>query len=170
MLALDIGSGPIHRQLDFADGITVKPLRLDIRAEVHPDLRADAQRLPFADGTFDIVFSSHVLEHFPRAQFEPTISEWLRVLKPSGELWLLLPNITWAAERLTSGILDEHVLNVLYGEQSNPFDFHYNGLTPERMQVALAGFGWEIYHLAFQNYHMAMRTRRRTEHRANETI
>lgn len=49
----------------------------------------DARHLPFADNTFDIVYSSHCIEHIPWYQLEETIAEWIRVVKPGGniEIW-----------------------------------------------------------------------------------
>ncbi|HWM12446.1 MAG TPA: class I SAM-dependent methyltransferase [Solirubrobacteraceae bacterium] len=53
------------------------------------DLRqADAERLPFADGTFDVVYSWGVLHHTPDC--ERAIAEAQRVLKPGGRLCVML--------------------------------------------------------------------------------
>lgn len=134
---LDIGCGPIYREFPECD----KPVRVDINEAWNPDYRCDVRQLPFGMNSFDIVFSSHVLEHFPRAEWEGVLTEWVRVLKPYGELRLVLPNIEWAAERVVRGEIDDNVLNVLYGAQSNKWDFHYNGLTPKRLEVALAKLG-----------------------------
>lgn len=46
----------------------------------------DARQLPFADGSFDVVYSSHCIEHVPWYQVQHTISEWARVVKPGGTL------------------------------------------------------------------------------------
>lgn len=46
----------------------------------------DARFLPFNPNTFDIVYSSHCIEHIPWMQIETTIKEWARVLKPRGSL------------------------------------------------------------------------------------
>jgi ubiquinone/menaquinone biosynthesis C-methylase UbiE len=51
-------------------------------------LQGDAESLPFADGTFDIVYSNGVLHH--TADTEQAISEVLRVLKPGGLAVIML--------------------------------------------------------------------------------
>lgn len=45
---------------------------------------ADAERLPFAAGSFDLVISRHVLWTLPHP--EAAIDEWIRVLRPGGRL------------------------------------------------------------------------------------
>lgn len=49
----------------------------------------DARNLPFESNTFDIVYSSHCIEHIPWMQVENTIKEWARVVKKGGtlEIW-----------------------------------------------------------------------------------
>lgn len=51
------------------------------------------QPLPFEDSTFDIVFSSAVLEHVgTRTDQSFFINECLRVIKPGGKIFLTTPN------------------------------------------------------------------------------
>lgn len=45
---------------------------------------ADAEQLPFAPGSFDLVVSRHVLWTLPHP--EAAIDEWVRVLRPGGRL------------------------------------------------------------------------------------
>jgi SAM-dependent methyltransferase len=67
-------------------------------------LRGDARRLPFADGTFDAVVTSEVLEHI---QDDVTaISELHRVLKPGGTLGVTVP--TWWPEKINWMLSDEY--------------------------------------------------------------
>lgn len=147
---IDIGCGPTH--IDF-DGN--KALRVDIREDVKPDYRCDVRELPFKSGSFDVVFSSHVLEHFPRNEWENVLAEWVRLVAPNGQLRLVLPNIAWAAHMIAvEKVINNDVLNVLYGAQSNPYDYHYNGLTPERVGDALKKLGFTVTKVDLEYYNM----------------
>lgn len=46
----------------------------------------DCRRMPFPDGSFDLVYASHVLEHIQWDEVESTVAEWARILKPGGAL------------------------------------------------------------------------------------
>jgi predicted SAM-dependent methyltransferase len=74
----------------------------------HPSVRRwdVTQPLPFADGSFDAVYHSHLLEHLPRAQALPFLTECRRVLKPGGVLRLAVPNLE-AIARLYLHVLEE---------------------------------------------------------------
>ncbi len=45
---------------------------------------ADAEQLPFADGSFDLAISRHLLWTLPHP--EAAIDEWIRILRPGGRL------------------------------------------------------------------------------------
>jgi len=155
--AIDIGCGPIRREIE---GIT--PVRVDIREDCDPDYRVDVRNLPFGDGSFDIVFSSHVLEHFNRAEWKTVLKEWCRLVTKDGQIHLVLPNIAWAAHMIAvERKIDDNVLNVLYGQQSYPYDFHYNGLTPERVEEALKENGFSfLENPVLEGYNMFLKAKR----------
>ncbi len=129
---VDLGCGETHVQ--FPEG---KAIRVDGREEVNPDYRCDLRQLPFGDGEFDIVFSSHTLEHFGRSEVDGVLDEWLRILKPGGELRLVIPNIAWAAAQIRKNIVDYDVLNVLYGEQTYDLNYHKMAFTPHTIREML---------------------------------
>jgi len=79
---------PVHEYLgvDFSTRLLVRAQRLH-RA---PYLQADLNHLPFAEACFDIVVSLQALQYLNHPEL--AISEFARVLRPSGTLLLSLPN------------------------------------------------------------------------------
>ena len=60
------------------------------------------QQLPFGNDTFDVVYSSHFLEHIPRSDVRNFLLECKRILKPGGCIRLVLPD----CEEMFSTFLD----------------------------------------------------------------
>lgn len=75
---LDPTEGPKWVGADVTLGMLVTLRRLFPGA---PVCRADAGRLPYRDGSFDVVVLRHVLEHLPRWLMEATLDEALRVAR-----------------------------------------------------------------------------------------
>lgn len=85
---LDLGCGPSPvwpSAIAVDDGKVFGPRAAGVRGDVR-DLSM------FADGTMDGVFSSHVLEDFPREEVPVILGEWARVLKVGGYLCLYVPS------------------------------------------------------------------------------
>jgi predicted SAM-dependent methyltransferase len=136
-----------------------KVIGVDIRDLEGVDYRCDLHRLPFASGEFDIAFSSHVLEHFPRNEAIEVLKEWTRIIKPTGEIRLKLPNLQWALDHLHEPERSKHAMNVIYGEQAYPEDFHKNGFTPESLSKLLdeVGFKKQEVRTEQEGYNILMR-------------
>jgi SAM-dependent methyltransferase len=72
-----------------AAAVTRVRARIALRGLPYDDLRqASALELPFADGSFDMVFSHGVLHHIP--EIHKAQAEIARVLEPQGELVVML--------------------------------------------------------------------------------
>ena len=75
-------------------------------ATVGADIIADAWAIPTVDQCFDFVLSSHVLEHMPNTIL--ALREWVRVLKPAGDLVLILPHAERTLDRFREITTLEH--------------------------------------------------------------
>jgi SAM-dependent methyltransferase len=84
---LDLGSGGSPYRDAAREGADW--IRVDVAAAASPDVVARAERLPFADGTFDAALSTQVLGLVddPWA----TARELARVLRPGGTVWITAP-------------------------------------------------------------------------------
>ena len=82
-------NGAIVTGIDLTEeGPRLAKQRFDMEGLQGEFLSADAENLPFADATFDVVFSFGVLHHTPDTQ--RAIDEVYRVLKPGGEIVIML--------------------------------------------------------------------------------
>ena len=66
--------------------------------------QGDALQLPFADGEFDRVVASEVLEHIP--DDESAIAELVRVLRPGGTMAVTVPR--WLPEKVCWALSDQY--------------------------------------------------------------
>lgn len=136
-LIADIGSGPITPYMTD-EGVTVS---FDIREDMRPDVICDVRYLPVPDETFDIVFSSHTLEHFGWVSVDKVLKEWSRVLKVGGELRIVVPNLRHVAQRVVDDKMLPTDFWILYGEQDYAKNFHAVGFTPNTLRDLVASLG-----------------------------
>jgi 2-polyprenyl-3-methyl-5-hydroxy-6-metoxy-1,4-benzoquinol methylase len=79
----------------------------------------DGKRIPFEDNTFDIVFSSNVLEHIPHIyEFQKEIH---RVLRPDGCALHVLPSSTWRIWSSFTELFRFWTLPTVHGEHAGNF-------------------------------------------------
>jgi len=97
VIALDAGPDEVAQvRATFGAMVEAGELGADHPASA---LQGDALALPFADGTFDRVIASEVLEHIPDDQ--AAMHELARVLKPGGTMAVTVPRagpeaVNWA--------------------------------------------------------------------------
>ena len=84
MRCLDIGHGPGRLGPDWVNVSATKLPDTDFVCDW------GAERLPFSDGAFDLVHSSHCLEHIPWYRVVDALKEAMRVVKNGGivEIWV----------------------------------------------------------------------------------
>ena len=102
---LDVGSGPGQYHSRLGDvRVVAMDLSAGMLAKVRvPAVRADAQALPFAEGSFDRVMANHVLYHVPDQR--RALAEIRRVVRSGGRVVLATNGRTTMRELF--GIADE---------------------------------------------------------------
>jgi predicted SAM-dependent methyltransferase len=92
----------------------------------------------FADASVTSVYASHVLEHVPQALVPPTLAGIHRILKVGGTFMVSVPNLEELCRLFLhpDGTADTrmHVMRMMFGGQTDNYDFHYFGWTWEFMQ------------------------------------
>jgi SAM-dependent methyltransferase len=103
--------------------------------------QADAERLPFPDGTFDVVYSWGVLHHTPDS--DRAIAEAQRVLKPGGRLCVMLyarrswlAYALWVRHALLKGRPTRSLSDVISGHMESVGTRAY---TPRELRRRFAG-------------------------------
>jgi predicted SAM-dependent methyltransferase len=82
-------------------------VNVDFRATGPGVMAHELQRgIPFAAESFDAVYHSHLLEHFPKRRAPAFVRECFRVLKPEGILRVVVPDLEQIA-RLYLALLDK---------------------------------------------------------------
>lgn len=102
----------------------------------------------FEDNTFVELYSSYVFQYFDFAvQLDAFLPECLRILTPGGRINVSVPNTDIIArlymQRNRLPIEEQlEIVQLLFGKQLNPNDYHKIGFTPEFLPAYLerAGF------------------------------
>lgn len=91
---LELGAGDgVQTAVLMEIFLEVVPVDIAPSGEVEGMVIADAADLPFKDNSFDLIFSSNVLEHVE--QLDVAFSEMKRVLAPGGIMIHSMPTGTW---------------------------------------------------------------------------
>jgi predicted SAM-dependent methyltransferase len=102
----------------------------------------------FADGTFEQVYASHVLEHFDyQGQLLSTLLEWRRVLAPGGTLCVSVPDLDVLARLFLDRVLLSEgerfmVMRMIFGGHIDRYDYHLVGLNQEFLTGYLNAAGF----------------------------
>jgi SAM-dependent methyltransferase len=100
-------------------------INVDLLDAPHIHLQSPVDDLSaFSDGSVDLVYSSHCLEHFGYRHRRAVLSEWVRVLKPGGVLRLGVPDFAVIARSYAAGAPLSDLEGPLLGGQDYRLNFH----------------------------------------------
>jgi SAM-dependent methyltransferase len=93
-----------------------------------------ARRIPLPDGSADVIYASHIVEHLDLDDARAFLGEAWRVLRPSGILRLVVPDLSLFVDRYReTGDADAFVSSLLFS-QRRPRSL------VERLRLAVIGF------------------------------
>jgi len=158
-VVLNVGCGRAGQGLHSSFyGKEWRELRLDIDPMVSPDVVCSITDMrPIATGSVDAIWSSHNLEHLHRHEVPLALAEFLRVLRPWGQLLLTLPDLQRVAELVAADALEDAAyvspsgpispLDMMYGHSAaiahgNRHMAHKTGFTARTLQQLLAAAGF----------------------------
>ena len=140
-------SEPRYLHIGCGDNLLPKPFEnLDGRELEGIDYISPATKLRFDDDIFDLVYASHVLEHFKKDETQDVINEWVRVLKPGGIIRLSVPSIEQLIKIYQKTNDLESIIGPLMGGQTYDFNFHYNAFNTKSLTAYLESAGCEAVH------------------------
>lgn len=109
------------------------------------DIKADAQSLPFDDDSKDLIEAHHLIEHFDQDNIKDVLSEWLRVLRPGGHIFVSCPDLVSCMQAFYESADTPEVwagfMHVLYGE-TKPGMKHHFGYCKQSLTRLLESIGF----------------------------
>ena len=96
---------------------------------------------PFAGGSFDYIFSEHMIEHVPYAAGQRMLSECFRVLKPGGVIRISTPNLVNIASLMWDATTPEKQLYI-----KTATDKYIPGNTRYLPGFVVNNFYWDFWH------------------------
>ena len=134
MIKLNLGCG--HRQIPHY-------INIDLDPSCNPDKVEDVCVLnSFKPNTVDLIYCSHVLEHFPIKQVRNILNRWNEVLKVGGILRIGVPDLDMVFRHYIYYKDMPKLMAFLYGSQEDEYQFHKSGWNFESLGSVLKGVGF----------------------------
>ena len=121
-------------------------INVDARPFAHVHIVTDdITSLPdFSDGTVDLVYMCHILEHIKRNDLKDVLLEMKRVLKDGGVLRLSVPDFDKLIDVYNDSGKDINTISrQLMGGQDNEYNIHYSVFNHQRLSELLKEVGFK---------------------------
>lgn len=118
-------------------------INIDIFSDNPNVIKDDVSKLKTVeDASTDIIYASHVLEHFGRYETEEILKTWHQKLKPGGLLRIAVPDFEAVCKRYVSHGNIQEVLGFLNGGQRNQYDYHKVNFDFVKIETHLRNVGF----------------------------
>ena len=99
----------------------------------------------FSENSVEEIYASHVVEHVEQSKIESTFEGIHRILKDNGKFYVSVPDMDILCRQflnIKEGKARFHIMRMMFGGQTDKYDFHYFGWNYEFMKdyLTTAGF------------------------------
>lgn len=94
------------------------------------------------DSTLELILTSHMLEHLPRHEAKELLSSCYKWLKPGGELWISVPDLSILYEIAKSNNISNEERDLLMNLIATPFPGHVSCWFYEDLKQVLESCGF----------------------------
>jgi predicted SAM-dependent methyltransferase len=101
----------------------------------------------YKPNSVDLIYSSHVLEHFGRWKYQHVLQRWYDILKPGGVLRLAVPNFEAICDYYKQHGDLSVLIGLLYGGQDYTENFHYVTFDFNTLSNTLKQIGFQQIYL-----------------------
>lgn len=117
-MKLNLGCGT-----DIRDGF----VNVDVREMPGVNLCHDLSLpLPYAPGTIDFIMAHDLIEHFEEHKAEVLLKDWIKCLKPGGQIELKTPDLDVLCTKIASNVPYRYnLIKMMFGGQDFPTNYHY---------------------------------------------
>ena len=136
-------------------------INVDARPFAHVHIVTDhiASLPDFADGTVDMVYMCHILEHIKTSDLRDVLSEMKRILKAGGVLRLSVPDFDRLIAIYNDSGKDLNAISrQLMGGQDDKYNIHYSVFNQQYLSNLLTEVGfskvvpWDPGHCLYHNF------------------
>ena len=132
-------------KLDLGCGQRPAPGYVGVDLHESADIKSSITSVNLPDGCATDLYSSHSLEHVRKAEVIPTLREWYRLLQPSGQLILRVPDLKWCILNwIDSGCGNGWELDTIFGSQEHDGNVHRTGFTIPMVRFYLTSAGFIV--------------------------
>ncbi len=149
--ALDLPDEAFRLEIAAGDRPTPGFIHHDARAlgdiEIVADARDELVRLVGPERCSE-VRATHILEHFPYGETVNVLKLWVKLLVPSGQLYVEVPNLGWQIRACADGhITAEEFVYYCFGGQDYEGNTHFAGFDSELLKTRLEQSGLVDVHV-----------------------
>lgn len=102
------------------------------------------------EGSCTVILARHILEHFSFRDTTTILAEWRSLLAEGGMIQIEVPNLGWQVRALaqeTNVNKQLEIVELMFGGQDYPGNFHFTGFTQESLVFHLVAAGFSSTHV-----------------------